>query len=333
MKRLFGICAGVLLSLFLLNSCSGEKENTDSVDTKEGGAIDSSKIVAVVNGTNITEGDLLMKIEEGKKNQIQMGGAFRKEALANLINYKLLGMAAEKEEIIVSEETLEEKIDQIKEGYQSNEQFLDRLKDLGMDETLFRAKLIKQLKIENLIEKKTEGVESPSEKQLREYYDSYPESFKQPEQVDASHILISVNKDDDEETKKKKREKLEKILKDIRDGASFSENAVLYSDCPSKSKGGNLGFFKEGDMVKPFSEVAFSTGKDEVSDIVETRFGYHIIKIIDKKETTTISFEEVRENIASYMEGTEKTSVINNYLANLRSEAEIEYADSSLIQQ
>ena len=208
MKRMFGICAGVVLSLFLLNSCSGEKKSAESVDTKEGGAIDSSKIVAVVNGVNITESDLLKKIEEGKTNQIQMGGSFRKEALANLINYNLLGMAAEREEIIVSEENLEERITQIKEGYQSHEQFLERLKDLGMDEALFRGKLIKQIKIENLIEKKTEGVKSPSEEQLREYYDSHPESFKEPEQVNASHILISVNKDDDEETKKKKKEKL-----------------------------------------------------------------------------------------------------------------------------
>ena len=89
MKRMFGICAGVVLSLFLLNSCSGEKKSAESVDTKEGGAIDSSKIVAVVNGVNITESDLLKKIEEGKTNQIQMGGSFRKEALANLINYNL----------------------------------------------------------------------------------------------------------------------------------------------------------------------------------------------------------------------------------------------------
>jgi peptidyl-prolyl cis-trans isomerase C len=154
----------------------------------------------------------------------------------------------------------------------------------------------------------------------------------QPEQVNASHILVTVNTDDDEKTKKEKREKLENILKDIRNGASFSENASLYSDCPSKSKGGNLGFFKKGDMVKPFSDVAFSMPKGEVSDIVETRFGYHIIKVLDKKETDTIPFEEAQKNIVSYLEGMEKNNIINEYLTNLRMEANIEYADSSLIQ-
>ena len=85
-------------------------------------------------------------------------------------------------------------------------------------------------------------------------------------------------------------------------------------------------------MVKPFSDMAFSMDKDEVSDIVETRFGYHIVKVIDKKEASVISFEEVREDIVSYMEGMEKTTIVNDYLTNLRSEANIEYADSSLIQ-
>ncbi|MCD6379205.1 peptidylprolyl isomerase [bacterium] len=337
MKKLVGFCVSIMLSLLLLNGCSGEKENTDSVDAKEGKTVDSTKIVAVVNGIDVTEGDLLKKIDEmnkagGKTGRIQMGGGLRKEALANLINYKLLGMAVVKERISVSEEALNDRIAEIKKGYSSTEQFLDRLKEMGFDESTFRSRLVEQLKIQNLIDKQTETLEAPSQKEIREYYDSHPEAFMKPEQVNASHILITVNKDDDEKTKKEKREKLEKILKDIRNGASFSENASLYSDCPSKSKGGNLGFFKKGDMVKPFSDMAFSIGKGKVSDIVETRFGYHIIKVLDKKEAETISLEEAQKNIVSYLEGMEKNKIVNEYLTNLRMEANIEYADSSLIQ-
>ncbi|MDZ7860756.1 MAG: peptidylprolyl isomerase [Candidatus Krumholzibacteriota bacterium] len=336
MKKMFVFCVSVMISLFLLNGCSGEKENADSAGTKGDEAADASEVVAVVNGVDITENELSDKIDEIKKsgqgnNRMQMGGQLRREALANMINYELLVMAAEDEGITVSEEDLSERITEIKTGYQSEEQFLNRLKELGMNEAEFEKRLAMKIKIQKLIDKQTAGIESPPESEVREYYDSNRDIFKQPEQVSASHILIKVNEEDDSETKKKKREKLEGILKDIRNGASFSENASLYSEGPSKSKGGNLGFFSKTDMVQPFSEAAFSMDKGEISDIVETRFGYHIIKVNDKKEAQTVSFEEARENITTYLEGMEKNEVINNYIADLRAEADIEYADSSLV--
>ncbi len=337
MKKVFVVCVSVMISIFLLNGCSGEKENADSAGTKGDSAVDSSDIVAVVNGVDITEKELSEKIDDIKKssagnNRMQMGGQMRREALANMINYELLLMAAEDAGVTVSDEELSERINEIKSGYESEEQLLNRLKELGMNKTEFEKRLAKKMKIQKIIDKQTVEIESPPESEVREYYDSHRDVFKQPEQVSASHILIKVNEEDDSETKKKKREKLEGILKDIRNGASFSENASLYSECPSKSKGGNLGFFSKTDMVKPFSEAAFSMDKGEISDIVETRFGYHIIKVNDKKEAQTVSFEEASENITTYLEGMEKNEVINNYIAGLREEADIEYADSSLVQ-
>ncbi|HMA76054.1 MAG TPA: SurA N-terminal domain-containing protein, partial [Candidatus Krumholzibacteriaceae bacterium] len=146
MKKVFVVCVSVMISIFLLNGCSGEKENADSAGTKGDSAVDSSDIVAVVNGVDITEKELSEKIDDIKKssagnNRMQMGGQMRREALANMINYELLLMAAEDAGVTVSDEELSERINEIKSGYESEEQLLNRLKELGMNKTEFEKRL------------------------------------------------------------------------------------------------------------------------------------------------------------------------------------------------
>ncbi|MCT4508034.1 MAG: peptidylprolyl isomerase [Tepidibacter sp.] len=123
------------------------------------------------------------------------------------------------------------------------------------------------------------------EKEAKEFYENNKEQFKSPEGVQASHILV------DDEAKAKE------ILAEINDGLSFEDAAKKYSKCPSKERGGDLGLFSKGQMVPEFENAAFSMEKGEVSEPVKTQFGYHIIKLTDKKDADTKSFDEVKDNI------------------------------------
>ena len=121
-----------------------------------------------------------------------------------------------------------------------------------------------------------------TENDANNYYSGNPKEFETPEQVKASHILIASDTSDTSvdpnDAKAKALAKAEQLLAQLKDGADFAELAKANSTCPSASKGGDLGFFSKGDMVAPFEEAAFALEPGQLSDIVETKFGYHIIK-------------------------------------------------------
>ena len=137
-----------------------------------------------------------------------------------------------------------------------------------------------------------------TEKDAKAYYDKNPDLFKSPEQVKARHILIQVPKEASDEEKKKQKEKADEVLKKVKTGEDFTKLAAETSDDPgTKSKGGELGFFSKGSMVPAFEQVAFSLKPGEVSELVETEFGFHVIKVDEKKEAVSEPFETIKEKV------------------------------------
>jgi peptidyl-prolyl cis-trans isomerase C len=136
------------------------------------------------------------------------------------------------------------------------------------------------------------------EEDIKAYYDGHKEEFKAPAMVRAQHILVKVANGASEDDKKEAKEKIEGILKRIKAGEDFGKLAAEFSDDPgSKQKGGDLGFFTRGRMVKPFEDAAFSLKPGEVSGVVESPFGYHIIKVEETKEAGLEPLEKVRDRI------------------------------------
>ena len=158
------------------------------------------------------------------------------------------------------------------------------------------------------------------EKEVKDFYVSQPDSFKEPEQVRAMHILIKVDPGADEPKKAEARKKLKGIQNRLRKGEDFEALAKEYSEGPSAAKGGDLGYFSKGQMVKPFDEVAFGLSPGKVSDIVETRFGYHLIKVVDKKPEKVIAFAEVEEKLQQYIKRQKIQGKVNRYIKDLRNE-------------
>jgi peptidyl-prolyl cis-trans isomerase C len=142
-----------------------------------------------------------------------------------------------------------------------------------------------------------------TEEDQKQYYTLYKNKFSFPEQVKARHILLKFSHNMSEEEKKKVKEKAESILERLKKGEDFAELATAYSEDPgSAKKGGDLGYFQKGKMVKPFEEAAFSLKPGQLSGIVETRFGYHIIKVEDYKESGTKTFDEVKDSIKAELQ-------------------------------
>jgi peptidyl-prolyl cis-trans isomerase C len=161
-----------------------------------------------------------------------------------------------------------------------------------------------------------------SESEIKQYYDSHQEEFKTPEMVKAKHILIRVTPESSQEDKKKAMEKAADILKRIKDGEEFEKLANEFSEDPgSKSKGGDIGFFPKGRMVKPFEDAAFALKPGELSSVVETQFGYHIIRVDDHKETSIETFESVKENINQKLTQEKMREKVTEFLDKMMKEA------------
>lgn len=133
---------------------------------------------------------------------------------------------------------------------------------------------------------------------LKSYYEGHKEEFKTPEMVKARHILVKMDRTASEDGKKKTKEKATDILNKVKSGEDFAKLASEFSDDPgSKTKGGDLGFFARGRMVKPFEDAAFSLKPGEVSGLIESQYGFHIIKVEEKKESSLEPFDNVQERI------------------------------------
>jgi peptidyl-prolyl cis-trans isomerase D len=142
-----------------------------------------------------------------------------------------------------------------------------------------------------------------TEQEVRDYYDDHLANFKEKDQVKARHILFKLEEDADEAEEKKVREKASEVLARLRKGEDFAELAKKYSEGPSRDVGGDLGYFPRGRMVKPFEDAAFNLKKGEISDLVRTPFGYHIILAEDVKKSRTKDLEEVRKEITATVRG------------------------------
>lgn len=175
------------------------------------------------------------------------------------------------------------------------------------------------------LKKEVVGKINVTEEDMKLYYKTHEEEFKTPEMVRARHILIKVNRSASEEEKKRAREKAEDILKRIKTGEEFAKLASEFSDDPgSKNKGGDLGFFPKGRMVPDFEKVAFSLKPGEVSDIVETPFGFHIIKVEERKDSVLEPYEKIKDKVKERVFNDFRKARVDEFIEKAMKDAGVE---------
>ncbi len=307
------------------------------------GGKDASDAVILVDGESVTaeevaeeEANLMQQMsgQVSREQLIQMqDGLLRIRAAGNCINRLILEREAVREGIEVSQFEVDDRLAAIIGQFQSEKAFYDQLQNSGMDKEDFMQDLERRIGVEKLFERNASvKAEDVSEEDIRGFYDNNPDKFQQSERISASHILIKVGEADSAEAKLEKRARAEMVLNMVNDGADFAEMARQYSEGPSRDRGGNLGTFGRGQMIKEFEDAAFALKPGEISGIVETSFGYHIIKSAEYFEPRVLQYEAVKENIRSYLVSLYKQRKIVEYIDKLRSESNIEYIDSTLVE-
>lgn len=290
-------------------------------------------VAAKVNGYQIKEEKLQKAVETRLSQQGTNVGAIRDpdkykqlrhEVLDVLIGQVLLWQSAQKENLVASDEEVETLYKQYVSQYSNENAFKLKMQQEGYNEASYRQELKQRISARKWVEAHVMKDLQISDKEVHEFYTSNKEKFVMPGQVHARHILIKVDSNSSEEDKRKAREQLQDIKKQLDAGADFAEMAKQYSQGPSAPQGGDLGFFPSGKMVKPFEDAAFALQPGEVSDIVETRFGYHLIKVEAKQEGKTIKEEEVDAQIRQYLLKTKSGMALNEAIDELKASARIE---------
>lgn len=232
----------------------------------------SAETVAEVGGTKITKDDLYDTLAE-------MYGA---DATSSLIADQLVAQEAAKEKVEVTDAEIQEELDATIESYGGEEAFQTALESSGMTEEEMKEDITVYLQTVKLLEPRIDI----TDEEISTYFEENKDTFATGEQVEASHILV-----EDEATAKE-------VAAKLADGGDFAELAKEYStDTATAESGGELGFFSTGEMAEAFETAAFALNVDEISDPVQTDYGYHIIKVTDKQEAKEANLEESKEEI------------------------------------
>lgn len=227
--------------------------------------------VATVGGEDITE----------KEFHDELEALYGEETLYTMISNKIVGMEAEKEKIKITDKEIEQEITALAESYGGEENFKQQLENSGSDMDEMEKQVRQYLQTVKLVEPRIKITDD----EISNYFKENKDSFAQEEQVEASHILVE------------KKSEAEKIAKQLKAGGDFAELAKKYSTDTSAEEGGKLGFFGRGEMAAEFEKAAFSLKKGEISDIVKSEHGYHIIKVTDRKAAQKANLEDSRDEI------------------------------------
>jgi peptidyl-prolyl cis-trans isomerase C len=176
------------------------------------------------------------------------------------------------------------------------------------------------LTVNLLTAQETESLPEPDEAAIAAFYREYAEQMREPARARACHILLKIRDGNKEAT----RRALE-VLRERSRGEDFAALAEEASDCPSAARGGDLGYFRRGEMVQPFADAAFSQPAGEVGEVVETPFGLHLIKVLERKDPRALDLAEATPKIRRYLLEQQAARHLEQLVAELRRRANIEF--------
>ena len=284
-------------------------------------------VLAKVNGEPVrkTEFDRVLRNIELSNGPVppERRDEVLRGVLDQLITYTLMTQEAKARKITVTDAEVDNRIKQMRGGVNDAE-FKKALDSRKMSLEQLRTDAQIQLTIEKMMQAQVAGLAAATDAEAREFYDKNPEKFKQQETVRASHILLRVDAKAPESARGEARTRIEGLLKRARSGEDFAALAKEHSDDGSAAQGGDLGYFERGAMVPPFSQAAFSLKPGEISDVVTTDFGLHIIKVADRKASSTVPYEQVSGRIVEFLSSQKKQEHARQFIEDARKRAQIE---------
>ena len=225
----------------------------------------------------------------------------------------------------VSAEDIDAEVAKVITQVGGEENYRKALEAQKITEEDFRRELEKGAKVNRIVEQACSGTPDPTEDEVARFYENHKDDYVEPEQVLCQHILVKCEEGDLPEVKSAAFEKIREIRERIIAGGDFAEEAAAHSDCPSGKEGGSLGWFGRGMMVPEFDKCAFEMKKGEVSDIVTTQFGYHIIYKADAKGGAKLTLVDVHDQIKDLLRHEARGQAMSRFMDELRESAEIKY--------
>jgi peptidyl-prolyl cis-trans isomerase C len=247
-------------------------------------------------------------------------------AVDNIISTVVLRNQVKQLNIAPDQAKVDQQMQAISKQFRSQEEFQKALASQRTTEADLRKNLEESTKMQQVIDQATKDVPPATDDEIQKFYDNNPKSFLVQEQVRAAHILLMVDKKATPEQKEEIRKKIEGIRADIEANTiTFEDAAVKFSEDKSNaSKGGELGNFPRGRMVKPFEDAAFAAEPGTLTPVIESEFGFHIIKVIEKKPAGTVSLEEAKPRIRQYLDQSSKRKATQQYVNDLKTKAGVE---------
>ncbi len=295
---------------------------------------DASKLPAVVATINKTEisRNLFARImgnvlgEMGKRGEPLTAEKLKvtqSKVLESLINSEVLYKEAVAEKIKVDEKQVDEQFAGIKSHFPSEDEFNKTMVEQKVTPAEVKEDIRKNFIIRTLVEDKILKAVKVSEAEAQKYYNANKDNFKRPEMVHARHIVVRMEINADEKHKAEATKKIEEVQAKLKAGEKFEELAKQYSEDGAKANGGDLGFFPKGAMVKEFEDAVWGMKPGEISKVVPTQFGLHLIKMEERKPDGIAPFSEVKDDVVRGLESEVKREKIVKYIADLKAKSKI----------
>lgn len=248
----------------------------------------------------------------------------RARAKEQAIGAKLLINETARLDIKVPSDDINTRLEAMIKNAGGKERFEQLLRQRGITEDTVRRSIEQGRKVDLLVERITQAVAEPTEQELVEHYKLHSKEYSKPERVQARHIMVRFDSKQQAD-KQTALSRISEIRQRIIDGADFADQAAAHSDCPSgKKSAGNLGWISRGMTVQEFDKVVFSMKVGELSEVIETPLGFHIINKTAQESSGDSDFDEVREKIREFLRHSNRGEALTAYVNELKQKAVIE---------
>jgi len=337
------LCAIAPMAAFSATPDAAAPTNSAGKATPSLDALFGDSVVAKGKGVEVKRNDLDAAVVKIKAmyaaRQIPAPVDLEQQALKNLVIQQLILSKATDADHAKGKESFESRVAKAKaENHMTDEEFDKRVSQQffgGETRAQWDKQQIDQATLPVVLERELKV--NVTDDDVKKFYDDPANvaAFEQPEMVRASHILLMTQDPEthqplSDEKKAEKKKQIEDILKQAKSGTDFAELAKKYSEDPgSKDKGGEY-TFPRGQMVKPFEDTAFSLKPGEISDVVETTYGYHIIKLSEKIPAKKVDYDKVKEGIKDHLTQLAFQKELPSYTSKLVKDADIKILDDKL---
>jgi parvulin-like peptidyl-prolyl isomerase len=288
-------------------------------------------VVAVVEGKEIKKEELEQALATVLAGQgipaDQLPATQRAEGYKMLLNELVLEklVSSRAAAVEVKDEQVDARVEQIKSRFPSPEAFEEQLKKAGQSIAKLREDVTASIRQQEWVESQVKDAPKATDKDAEEFFEKNPQQFEKPEQVRASHILLSLQKDAEESVVSEKRKAAEAIAARVKAGEAFDKLAAELSEDPSaKQNSGDLNFFTKEQMVPEFSQVAFSMQKGDLSEPVRSQFGFHIIQVTDRKAGEKMTLESVKPQLLIFLNRQQHDQQVQKLLQDIREKADVQ---------